>query len=101
MHQKCFNYTLTNLLFSLCRSLSIIDLLVNLLSPHPRAQACPSTLEVLQAKMCAPTSFPFPFPFIVVTFGLAVESIKELGGASHNNEVKDLMLKMYLLSQIS
>jgi hypothetical protein len=56
---------------------------------------------VLQARMCAPTSFPFPFPFIVVTFGLAVESIKELGGASHNNEVKDLMLKMYLLSQIS
>jgi hypothetical protein len=34
--------------------------------------------EVLQAKECAPTLSPF----IVFTFGLAIESIKELRGAS-------------------
>jgi len=33
---------------------------------------------MLQAKECAPT----PSPFVVFTFGLIVESIKELGGAS-------------------
>ncbi len=32
---KCFNYALTNLLFGLCRSMWVIDLLVNLLSPIP------------------------------------------------------------------
>jgi hypothetical protein len=33
---------------------------------------------MLQAKECA----PIPSPFVVFTFGLIVESIKELGGAS-------------------
>jgi hypothetical protein len=76
---KCSNYALTNLLFSLCKSVWIIDLLVNLLSPHPRALACPSTFDVLRAKECAPThSFS-----VVFTFGLTIESIKELGGASN------------------
>jgi hypothetical protein len=32
---KCSNYALTNLLFGLCRSVWIIDLLVNLLVPIP------------------------------------------------------------------
>jgi hypothetical protein len=34
---------------------------------------------MLQAKERAPT----PFPSVVFTFGLIVESIKELGGASY------------------
>jgi hypothetical protein len=34
MHQKCSNYILTNLLFGLCRSMWIIELLVTLPSPH-------------------------------------------------------------------
>jgi hypothetical protein len=34
---------------------------------------------VLRAKERTPT----PFSYIVVTFGLATKSIKELGGASH------------------
>jgi hypothetical protein len=33
---------------------------------------------MLQAKECAPT----PCPFVVFTFKLIIESIKELGGAS-------------------
>jgi len=45
MHQKCFSYTQTNL-FGLCKSVWIIDLLINLPSPHPRALMCPSTLKV-------------------------------------------------------
>jgi hypothetical protein len=38
----------------------------------------PSTPEVVQTKECTPTSFLS----VVFTFGLAVESIKELGDAS-------------------
>jgi len=75
--QKCSNYALTNLLFGLCRFMWVINLLVNLLSFHPRAPTCPSTLEVLQAKEHAPT----PSPYVVFTFILAINSIKELGGA--------------------
>ncbi len=54
----------------------VIDLLVNLSNPHPRTP--PSTLEVLQARERAAT----PLLFIVFIFGLVIESIKELGGAS-------------------
>jgi hypothetical protein len=75
---KMFSYVLTNLLFSLCMSMWVINLLVNLPSPHPGALACPSTPEMLQVGECAPTSFPF----VVFTFGLAVEFIKEFAGAS-------------------
>jgi len=53
-------------------------LLVNLPSPYIEASAHPSTPEVLRANEHAPT----PSPSIVFTFGLVVESIKELGGAS-------------------
>jgi len=78
MHQRCSNYTLTNLLFGLCSSVWVIDLLVNLLSPHLGALARPSTPEVLRAKEHVPT----PFPFDVFIFGLVIKFIKELGGAS-------------------
>ncbi len=78
VHQKCFSYALTNLLFDLCKSMWLIDLLVNLPSPHLRVLARPSTLEMLQTQECTPT----PSPFVVSTFGLIIESIKELGGVS-------------------
>jgi hypothetical protein len=39
---------------------------------------------MLQAKERTPT----PSPFVVVIFGLAIESIKELGGASPNGNNK-------------
>jgi hypothetical protein len=84
---KCSNYALTNLLFGLYRSVWVIDFFVNLLSPHPGAPTCASTPKVLQAKEHA----PIPFLSVVVTFGLTVESIKELGGASrivYNNLLK-------------
>jgi hypothetical protein len=41
VHQKLSNYALTNLLFGLCRFESIIELLINLPSPHFRALAPP------------------------------------------------------------
>jgi hypothetical protein len=56
----------------------IIDSLVTHPSPHLGVLAHLSTLEVLQAKEGTQT----PYPFIVFTFGFAIESIKELGGAS-------------------
>jgi hypothetical protein len=55
MHQRCCNYALTNLLFGLCKFVWIIDLLVTLPSPYPRAPPCPSTLEVLRTRECTPT----------------------------------------------
>jgi hypothetical protein len=75
---KCSNYTQTNLLFGLCKSMWVIELLVNLPSPHPRAPTCPFSLELLWVREHA----PILSPSIVFTFGLIVESIKELGGAS-------------------
>jgi hypothetical protein len=78
VHQKYSNYTLTNLLFGLCKSLWIIDLLVIRFSPHPRALAHASTLEVMRTKEHTPT----PYLSIVFTLGLEVESIKKFGGFS-------------------
>jgi hypothetical protein len=78
VHQKCFNYALTNLLFGLCRHVWVIDLLVILPSPYLGAPIHPSTPKVLQAREHTPT----PSPSVVFTFGLAFESIQEPGGAS-------------------
>ncbi len=71
-------YALTNLLFGLCKSVWIIDLLVIHPSPYPEALAHPSTPKVLQVRDCAST----PSSSIVFTFRLIVEFIKESGGAS-------------------
>jgi hypothetical protein len=80
MHQKCSNYALTNLLFGLCRSVWIIDLLVTLPSPHPIILTCPSTPppKVLWTREHAPT----PYPSSVFTFRFVVQSTKEFGGTS-------------------
>jgi hypothetical protein len=78
VHEKCLNYALTNLLFGLCRSMWIINPLVTHPSLHPRALTRPSTFEVLPTKECTPT----PYPSIVFTFRLTIESIKEFGGMS-------------------
>jgi hypothetical protein len=59
MHQKCSIYALINLLFGLCRSMWVIDLLVTLPSPYPGTPTCPSTPEVLQAKEHTPTLHSF------------------------------------------
>jgi hypothetical protein len=78
VHQKCSNYALTNLLFGLCMSMWIIDLLVARPSPHLEAPTCPSTPEVLRTRERTRT----PYPFVVFTFRFTIESIRELGGAS-------------------
>ncbi len=80
VHKSYSNFALANLLFGLCKFVWVIDLLVNLPSPHPRAPTCPSTPKVLWAKERALT----PSPSIVFIFGFIVESIKELGGASYS-----------------
>jgi len=58
VHQKCSNYTLTNLLFGLCKSVWIIDLLVTRLSSPFKALAHPSTLEMLWTRECTPIPYP-------------------------------------------
>jgi len=76
MHWKCSNYALSNLLFGLCKSIWIIDLLVTHLVPIPKLQHAPLTLEVLQIREGT------IIPFIIFIFKLAFESFKEFKGAS-------------------
>ncbi len=78
VHQECSNYALTNLLFGLCRSMWIINLLFTPPSPHPGTWTRPSTPKVLRTKERAPTLYPLA----IFTFRLAFESTKEFGGAS-------------------
>jgi hypothetical protein len=59
-------------------SLWVIELLVNLLSPHPGTLACPSTPEVLWARERAPTSYSS----VIFTLDLHLSLSKELGSAS-------------------
>jgi hypothetical protein len=80
MHQKYYNYALTNLLFGLCRPVWIIGSFVIQPSPHPGAPTRPSTFKVLQARECT----SIPYPFVVFTFVLTIESIKEFGGMLDN-----------------
>ncbi len=68
----------------------MIELLVDLPSPIMELQHAPLPPKVLRARECAPT----PFPFVVFTFELAIESIKELGGASRPHTV---MLRVVLI----
>jgi hypothetical protein len=63
------------LLFGLCRSMWIIELLVTLLSSHPRAPAHPSTLKVLRAKERAPT----PYPSTIFTLDSHLSLSRSLG----------------------
>jgi hypothetical protein len=58
----------------------VIDLLVTLPSPYFGALTRPCTPEMLQAKERAPT----PYPSIVFTFRLVVESTKEFWGVLTN-----------------
>jgi hypothetical protein len=60
---KCSNYALTNLLFSLCRSMWVISLLVTHLSPNPRTPARPSTPKMLWTREYAPIPSPSCFHF--------------------------------------
>jgi hypothetical protein len=76
VHQKCSNYTLTNLLFGLCRSMWIIDMLVTRLSPHP------GVLAPLPLKCCKLGSVPQLLILHCFHIRIIVEFIRELGGAS-------------------
>jgi len=78
MHQKCFNYALTNLLFGLCMFVWIIDLLISLLSPHPKARAHPFTPKCYELKSVPQLLILLLFSL----FGFTIVSIKEFGGVS-------------------
>jgi hypothetical protein len=81
VHQKCCNYTLTNLLFCLSKSVWIIYLLVILPSPHPGAPTRPFTSKVLRTREHAQLLVLSLFS----PFGLIIESIKRFGDASQNH----------------
>jgi hypothetical protein len=62
-----------------------MDLLVTLPSPYLGVPTHPSTPEVVRVKEHAST----PYPSVVFTFRLSVESSKEFGGASLLDYKKD------------
>jgi hypothetical protein len=75
MHQKRSNYALINLLFGLCRSVWVIELLVIFPSLISELQHAP-----LPSKCCEPRSTPqLLSPSDVFTFGLAMNPSKSLG----------------------
>ncbi len=63
MHQKCSNYVITSLLFGLCKSIWIINLLVTHLSPYPRTLAHPFYPRGVANKGTYPNSFFCCFHF--------------------------------------
>ncbi len=66
-HQTCSNYALTNLLFSLCMSVWVNKLLVNLLSPIPKLQHAP-----LPPKCCKPRSMPQLLTLLLFSFQIHI-----------------------------
>jgi hypothetical protein len=90
VHQKCCNYALTNLFF-IC-AVWIIDPLVIHLRPHLKILARLSTPQVMRAMERTPT----PYPFVVFTFGLTIESIWEFGGALVPNNGFSTFLRKWL-----
>jgi len=74
MHQKCSNYALTNLLFSLYRSIWIIDLLATRFNPYLGALECPSYPKVLWVGKCTLTFF-----FTIFILKYAFGSFKGFG----------------------
>jgi hypothetical protein len=74
---KCSNYALTNLLFGLCKSKWVIELLINLSSPFQSSNTPFYPQSVASQGVC-----PNSFSSYCFTFGLEVYSVKELGGAS-------------------
>jgi len=71
---KVYDSTLNNLLFGLCEKLNYLSLIL----VTSQSSNTPLYPKVLLTKECAPTISPF----VVFTFGLEVESIKELGVVS-------------------
>jgi hypothetical protein len=75
VHQKCSNYALTNLLFSLCKIVWIIDSLIIFPNPYPRAPSHPFTFKMLRAREHIPT----PYPFDVFTLDSQLSLSRSLG----------------------
>jgi len=88
---KCSNYALTNLLFGLCRSMWVINLLVILPNPYLEALAHPSTPEVLWTEE---RTFNSSF-FRCFHLGLTFKSIKELESASLLNLMTSFKILMH------
>ncbi len=75
VHQKCLSYELMNLLFGLCRSVWVIDLLITLLNPYLEAPTHPFTPKVLRAREHSWT----PHSSIVFTLDSHLSLLRSLG----------------------
>jgi hypothetical protein len=78
MLQLCIN----QLVVQFVQSMWVIELLVNLPSPHPRAWARPSTPKVLWVKERA----PIPYSFTIFPLDLHLNLSRNLG-TCHNDEI--------------
>jgi hypothetical protein len=91
------------LLFDLCKSVWVIELLVNLPSPHPRAPTRPSILEMLWTKERNPNSFSF----CCLHLWTCNESIEELRGVLykidelHTNTTNFIWIKHFKLDRMT
>ncbi len=66
---KCYNYTLTNLLFGLCKFMWVSEVLANLPGPIPELQHVPLPRSAMNQG-----THPNSFSFYCFTFGFIVES---------------------------
>jgi len=71
MHQKCFNYALTNLLFGLCKSIWTMNPLVICPSPHFETLTHPSYPWKVVNKKMYPNSFFHCFHLLDSHFNLS------------------------------
>jgi len=88
VHQKCSNYALINLLFSLCIFVWIIDPLVTHPNPHLGTLTRPFTPEVLWVENHTLTSSSF----VISNFLFVFKSFKECGGVSCTNQTTNWLV---------
>jgi hypothetical protein len=78
LHQKCSNYALTSLLFNLCKSIWMIDLLFIHPNPHPKS---PTRLSYPQSAMNQ-RAYPNSFFFHCFHFGTCIWVFQRVWGCA-------------------
>jgi hypothetical protein len=88
---KCSNYTLTNLLFGLCKSMWVIDLLVNFPSPHPKLRHAP-----LPPKCYEPRNVPqLFFLFLPSPLDSQLSPSRSLGCVTYAHKKRGFLIVTY------
>jgi hypothetical protein len=83
---KCSNYTLTNLLFGLCKFMWVIELLVNLPSPISELQHALLPLKCYKLR-----SVPQLLLFSMFTFGFLLSPSRSLGVRQRDRHTNSIL----------